>query len=381
MIRGRSLAKPPRTHEPVRLRPTWAEIDLGRLRSNYHAFRRKLTLGTRVLAVVKADAYGHGAARCAKVLEHEGAEWLGVSSVEEGIAVRHAGVRLPILVLGSLYPFESFEACAKFQLTPTIASLEAARRLVESAERHHHHPACHVKLDTGMGRIGVSTPAVLDVLKFLHASKKARLEGLYTHLASAESDPAFTREQLGHFKDAVEAARAAGIPIPLKHAANSQGALRYPESHWDMVRPGLALYGLMDGFAPALSLKSRIVFIKHVPAGTRLGYGGTFTASRPSVIATLPVGYADGVLRALSNRGRVLVGGRPCPIAGSISMDMMMADVTELSSCSVGDEAVLLGGQGGASIGAGETADLLGTIPYEIVTHIAARVPRTYTGE
>ncbi len=359
-------------------RPTWAEIDLSQLRANLRAFRRRLKPGVRVLGVVKADAYGHGAARVARALEDEKADWLGVSSVEEGVAARRAGVRLPVLVLGSLYPFESFDACAAFKLTPTIASLEGARRLVESAERRRYKLACHVKVETGMGRIGVSVAAAAAVLGLLSKSKRVRPEGLYSHLACAESDEAFTRGQLAAFKAAVDAARAAGVEVPLKHLANSQGALRYPESHWDMVRPGLALYGLMPPFEPVLSLKTRLVFLKRVPAGTRLGYGATFTTARPSSIATLPIGYADGVARGLSNRGEALVRGRRCRIVGAISMDMLMVDVTDVPAVAVGDEAVLIGGQGRGRIDASEPARALGTIPYEIATGLAARVPRRY---
>jgi alanine racemase len=357
-------------------RPTWAEIDLGRIRRNASQFKRR-TAPAKLMAVVKANGYGHGAVETARAAEKGGADWLGVSSVEEGIAIREAGLKLPVLILGSLYPFESFQEAAKRGLTVTVASPDAARALEEATGRHRFKLQCHLKLDTGMGRIGMSKSAALQALTALHSSERARVGGVYTHLACADSDEAATKEQLARFKEfCVEA--GASFDLGLRHAANSIGALRYPEARWDLVRPGLALYGLVPGFEPAMSVKTKVVFVKNAAAGAPLGYGATFRTRRASRIATLPIGYADGLPRSLSNRGEVLVGGQRCPIVGSISMDMMLADVTELPSCHVGDEAVVLGEQGGERVTASDLAAWAGTIPYEIVTGISSRVPRRY---
>lgn len=365
------------TAPPKTWRPTWAEVDLGRLSANFRVLRSAVS-PAKVLFVVKAGAYGHGAREVAGLAESLGADWLGVSSLEEGLALREAGIGLPTLILGSLYPFESLAEAARHRLTPTIASAEAARALAESAERWGFETGCHLKLDTGMGRIGMSKAAMLEALDALQGAYRVKADGIYTHLASAETDERGTREQLAQFEAAVSEAAARGHRFLLRHAANSAAAMRYPSARWDMVRPGLALYGLLEPFEPVLSLKTRVIFVKNVPAGARLGYGGTYAASRPSRIATLPIGYADGYPRALSNKGEVLIGGRRCPIAGAISMDMAMADVTDLPSCHVGDEAVLIGAQGDERVTAGELARFCGTIPYEIVTGLAARVPRVY---
>lgn len=379
----------------LRLRPTWAEVDLRRLAANLRRFRARMGPRTRVMFVVKGNAYGHGAAACSRAAEDSGAAaWLGVSSVEEGVALREAGIRLPILVLGSLYPFESFQMAALYGLAPTVASLEAARQIASVARGMAGQPAagsspagtprsrgpiaCHLKLDTGMGRIGVGWPSGMGLARFLAQEPTLRLEGVYTHLADAEGRGAATRLQLRRFRAALADMRRQGIRVPLVHAANSAAALRHPDGRFGMVRPGLAVYGLAPGFEPALALKSRIVFLKSVQAGTPVSYGSTFRTRRPSRLATLPIGYADGYSRALSNKARVLVGGRRCPVVGTVTMDMTMVDVTRVPQARVGDEAVLIGRQGREEVTAGELARLSGTIPYETVTQLAGRVPRVY---
>jgi alanine racemase len=365
---------------PVRAagwRPTWAEVELGRLRRNLAEFRRR-SVPAKLLYVVKANAYGHGLVPVARLAEEAGADWLGVSSVEEGVAVREAGVRLPTLILGSLYPFDSFKEAAARGLTPTVASPEAARELMKRGAQEGYRLACHLKMDSGMGRIGMSKAALLQAVEALRPEGAVRAEGVYTHLSCADSDPERSKDQLAAFADAVAAAEAVHGRFAWRHAANSAAALRYPESRWDLVRPGLALYGLLPGFEPALSLKTRVVFVKNVPAGARIGYGASWKAKRPSRIATLPVGYADGYPRRLSNKAEVLLGGRRCPVAGMVSMDMLTVDATQLEQCHVGDEAVLLGRQGSEEVDAAELAERAGTIPYEIVTGISARVPRVH---
>jgi alanine racemase len=281
-------------------------------------------------------------------------------------------------VLGSLYPFESFVEAINAGLSLTISSLQGARQAAAASRRLRKKAVCHVKLETGMGRIGARKPAVLKIFEELNASKTAVAEGLYTHLSSADSDPSFSALQLDYFRQAAEELEGAGVPVLIKHAANSFAALNYPQSRFDMVRVGLAAYGCMKGFKPALTLKTRIVFIKTVRSGTYISYNKSFRARRPMTIATLPVGYGDGYLRALSNKAEVLVGGRCCRVIGNVTMDMLMIDVTEVKEAAVGSEAVLIGRQGSEEITASELAAKARTIPYEITTLISSRVPRVY---
>ncbi|MFH1725104.1 MAG: alanine racemase [Elusimicrobiota bacterium] len=373
---------------PRLYRPTWAEVDLDRLVSNLRRLRARMPARTGIMLVVKADGYGHGAVEVARAARSSGTvSWLGVSSVEEGAVLREAGLRGPILILGSLYPFASTLAAVRYGLTPTVASLEGARRIVRAEsrlsrpERRRLPLPCHLKIDTGMGRIGVRWPAGREVVEYLGRSSGVRLEGVYTHLARAESDPAATRRQLALFRRAVEDLERAGQRVRLRHAANSAAALGFPESRWDLIRPGLAAYGLCGGFQPVLSLKTRIVFIKNVRAGTPISYGALYRTRRASLIATLPIGYGDGLPRLLSTGPRrcsVIVRGRRCRVVGAITMDMMMADVTAAPGVKVGDEAVITGRSGREEVTAGELAAAASTIPYEIVTGLSARVPRVY---
>jgi alanine racemase len=357
-------------------RPTWAEVDLGALTRNLKRIRSRMP-GVKVMFVVKANAYGHDAALCARAAEKaRAADWLGVSSVEEGVALRDAGLKLPILVLGSLYPFESALAAAAYDLTPIVASLESGRRLAEVAKRLRRTIDVHVKVDTGMGRIGVRPEATYPLILALKSLPGVRVQGLYTHLACAESDPSFTSLQLKSFRRVVSELSHRGLRPPLVHAANSAGALRYPAARWDMVRPGLAAYGLYEGFEPVLTLKSKIVFLKTIPKGAAVSYGSTWRAKRPTRVATLPVGYGDGYARSYSNKASVLVGGRRCPVIGRVTMDQVMTDVTDVPRTAVGDDAVLIGRQGRAEIGALELSRLCATIPYETVTALSSRVPR-----
>lgn len=360
-------------------RPTWAEVDLGALTRNLSRIRTKMPKGTKIMFVVKANAYGHDAALCARAAEKaRAADWLGVSSVEEGIALRDAGAKLPVLILGSLYPFESVLAAVAHDLTPVVASLESAKRLAEVAQKLKRRVDCHVKVDTGMGRIGASPEAALGIVRHLAGVKSVRVQGIYTHLASAENDAAFTAGQLSRFRQVVNKLTHEGLRPPLVHAANSAGALKRPASRFDLVRPGLAAYGLFEGFGfePVLALKSKIVFLKTVPKGSTVSYGATWRTRRPTRIATLPIGYGDGYSRALSNRADVLVGGRRCPVVGRVTMDQVMVDVTSVARTRVGDDVVLIGRQGRSEIAARELARLCGTIPYETATSLSSRVPR-----
>ncbi|MDX6768407.1 MAG: alanine racemase [Elusimicrobiota bacterium] len=357
-------------------RPTWAEIDAAALVSNLRKLRRKAG-AAKVMFVVKANAYGHDAALCASAAEKaRAADWLGVSSVEEGVALREAGVRLPVLVLGSLYPFESVLAAVAYGLTPMVASLDAAKRVAEAALRLKRRVDCHVKVDTGMGRVGAGREAAVGIVRHLASLGVVRVSGLFTHLASAESDRAFTRRQLAQFKGVVATLSRDGLRPPLVHAANSAALLRHPESRFDLVRPGLAAYGLMDGFEPVLSLKTKVVFLKTVPKGATVSYGATWRARRASRVATLPVGYGDGYSRSLSNKGEALIAGRRCPVIGRVTMDQTMVDATGVPEARVGADVTLIGRQGEQLIQAAELARLCGTITYETVTALSARVPR-----
>ncbi|MEI7527525.1 MAG: alanine racemase [Elusimicrobiota bacterium] len=363
--------------DPI-FRPTRAEVRLGAVRKNLQKIQAAAG-AARVLFVVKANAYGHGAAALSGLAEREDLAWgFGVSSVEEGLALRAAGIKKPVLVLGSLYPFESFVEAINAGLTVTIASLDAARQVKEAAARLGKKAVCHIKLETGMGRIGARKPSVLKIYDELSGSGDVSVEGLYTHLSSADTDPGYTGQQLCIFNETAAELEARGARGLALHAANSSAALNFPVSRLDMVRCGIAAYGLAEGFAPALSLRTRIVFIKNVREGAYVSYDRSFRAGRPMRIATIPAGYGDGYLRRFSNRADILVGGLRCRVLGNVTMDMVMADVTAVGDAAVGSEAVLLGRQGGEEITARELAGLAETITYEIVTLITARVPRIY---
>lgn len=361
------------------LRPTVAEIRLSAVRNNLRKLA-KTAAPARLLFVVKANAYGHGAAELAALAEREGLCWgFGVSSVEEGLALREAGIKSPVLVLGSLYPFESFVEAIGAGLTVTIASLDAARQVIEAARKLGRKASCHIKLETGMGRIGARKPSVLKIYDELAASGDVSAEGLYTHLSSADSDPDYTGRQLAIFSETAAELEQRGARGLMLHAANSAGTLGYPVSRMDLVRCGIAAYGLADGFEPALTLRTRIVFIKNVREGAFISYNKSFRADRNMKIATIPAGYGDGYLRRFSNKADVLIDGRRCRVLGNVTMDMTMVDVTGVKDAAVGSEAVLLGRQGGEEVTAAELAGLAGTITYEIVTLITGRVPRVYT--
>ncbi len=360
------------------LRPTLAEIRLSAVRGNLKKLK-SMAAPARLLFVVKANAYGHGALELARLAEREGLAWgFGVSSVEEGLALRAAGIAGPVLVLGSLYPFESFVEAINAGLLVTIASLDAARQVIEAARKLGVTASCHIKLETGMGRIGARKPAVLKIYDELSSSGAVSVAGLYTHLSSADTDPDYTSAQLSIFRETAAELAARGARGLLLHTANSCAALTRPDSRLDLVRCGIAAYGLAEGFAPVMSLKSSIVFIKNVREGAYISYNKSFRADRPMKIATIPVGYGDGYIRRFSNKADVLIGGTRCRVLGNVTMDMTMADVTAVKDAAVGSEAVLLGRQGAQEVTAQELAGLAGTITYEIVTLISARVPRVY---
>lgn len=375
-------------------RPTWAEISLSALTENYLILKRHLaatgkpTPPTLLMAVVKANAYGHGAVECARALASNGADWFGVALVEEGIELRKAGITQPVFCLGGFWRTQG-ELILEHELTPALFRMDLAEELNECAKAAGRVANFHLKVDTGMGRLGVPLGELVDFARGLLMFDHIRLDGVMTHFSdadSAESD--CTEQQIRLFDKAVLALREIGFQPNWFHLANSAGLHAYPQAHGNLARAGAAMYGLVRDvlsprqaalpLKPVMSLHSRIVLLKTVPPGTSLGYGSTFTTTRESRIATLPIGYADGYRRALSNTGRVILRGCLAPVVGRVSMDLTIIDVTDVPGVQLGDEAVLMGEQGGLTISAEDLAEQAATISYEIVTGVSTRVPRQY---
>jgi len=369
------------------MRETRAEIDLGAIRENVLLACRLAGPAAQVMAVVKADAYGHGAAPVARTALAAGATWLGVAVPEEAVVLREAGIRSRILVLGPIAP-EQAELVVDHGLDQCVSDPAQADALDRMARRRGRVVSLHLKVDTGMGRVGLPPREVRPAADHLARLPAIRLAGLMTHFADADADdPAFTQEQMARFEAAAQALREAGIADSLRHAANSAALLSHSASRLDMVRPGILLYGCPPrrgrrpadpALRPALRLRTSITQVKDVRAGDSVSYGRTFVASRDVRIATIPIGYADGLPRLLSNRGQALVRGRRASLVGRVCMDMTMVDVTALPEVRAGDEAVLIGRQGDEEITADEVAELAGTISYEILCRIGPRVPRIY---
>lgn len=363
-------------------RPTWARIDLDAIALNVQ--RLRAIAGTPLMAVLKADAYGHGAVRVARTAIANGAAALAVATLGEARLLREADITAPILVLGYTPPWQAREAVL-LGVACTVFDLDTAQALAEAASALQRPAAVHVKVDTGMARLGLSPD---DAGPFLHALRAEaaglHIEGLYTHFATADSaDETFAQRQLQRFNALLAAITAAGLRPPLVHAANSAALLRFPAARFDMVRPGIACYGLDPGpetplpagFRPALSFHTEVAQVKQHPSGTPISYGGDFVTCRPAIIATIPVGYADGMRRAPPWR-TVLVRGQRAPVVGRICMDYAMVDITEIAGVKRGDPVVLIGAQGDERIGADEVAAWLGTSSYEVMTAILPRVPR-----
>lgn len=373
-------------------RPTRADIDLDNLAFNFHSVKNFVGDGLKYMAVVKADAYGHGSVPCAKRLEAEGVDWFGVALPEEGVELRRAGITKLILSLGGFWPGQE-HILFSHRLTPVIFQIENARRLNEAAEQRGSVINIHVKIDTGMGRIGVPAGSVESFVREMLQFKHLRVEGLMTHFAAADcpEEVDFTNGQISAFEKACRIFKEAGINPSYFDMANSPASIAYPRSHGNMVRLGGVLYGLgrdvlpsgidKPELRPVMSLYSKIAYLKHVPAGETLGYGRTFETRRESLIATVPIGYQDGYRRSLSNNGTVIVRGRPAPIVGRISMDWTIVDVTEIDSVAEGDEVILIGRSGESAILAEDLAAASDTISYEITCSIDRRVPRRYLPE
>jgi alanine racemase len=368
---------------------SWAEIRLADIAYNIAQLRRCIGDDTLFMAVVKADGYGHGAYRVAQTAIDAGARWLGVAIAEEGVELRDKGIDAPILVLGGIMPYEAEEVVAS-GLCQTVFTLDVAKALSDASAKQGKNADVHIKVDTGMGRVGVRPGIELEqLIEGLLKLPGINITGMFTHFAESDAcDKAFTGGQISLFRQAVNQAESMGVGPLILHAANSAAIMDYSDARFNMVRGGISIYGYYPSneidnpqkidLKPALSWKARVVYVKDVPAGTPISYGRTFTTQRPSKIATISAGYADGYRRQLSNKGCVLIRGSRAPVIGRVCMDQFMVDVTDIPGVAAGDEVVLIGGQGNETITADELAELCDTISYEILTSIGPRVPRIY---
>ena len=369
------------------LHTTQATVDLAALVHNLSQIRERLSHGCSILAVVKANAYGHGAIDISRALVGAGVTRLAVASVQEGVALRQAGINADILVLVDLFD-KHIEELLAYRLTPVITEQRLLPALAKAAESLSQPFPIHIKVDTGMGRLGCSPSELASLFNALSQWRSLRLEGFMTHLADSDGDDSsHTEQQLKTFRGLLEQVEQRGITVPFVHVANSAAIVRYPQSHFSLVRPGIMLYGyhtLPDSvpcpeLRPVLSLHTTVMQLRTIKPGETVSYNRTFVAKRPSTIAVLPVGYADGYSRQLSNKGFALVGGKRAPIVGLICMDMTMVDVTGSPSVHVGDGVTLIGRQGQDAIWADEIAGWTGTIPYETLCAIGPRIPRVYS--
>ncbi len=370
------------------MRPTYAEIDLAAIRHNIRQFRAAVGPSVRLMAVVKANAYGHGAVKVSRAALEAGADCLAVAIPEEGAELRAAGLAVPILVLGLTLP-EQAKLVVEHHLMPAVATKDSIRALAAAARDQGRRCQIALKVDTGMGRIGVFPSQIEDFRQYIKASPGVELIGVFTHLATADAaDKTYANRQLEIFKKAVDSLTAQ-VKLTYISAANSATLIDLPQGRFNTVRPGIILYGLPPShemqrsldLRPAMQFKTRIAYIKEVPAGTAVSYGCTFRTERTSFLATLPVGYADGYSRHLSNKAAVLIGGKRRPVVGRVCMDQIIVDLGPEGDATVGDEAVLFGRQGGGEITLTELADLAGTINYELACAVSARVPRLYVNE
>jgi alanine racemase len=371
---------------PPLLRRAWVDVDLEALRRNFGKLAAHVA-PAKILAVVKADAYGHGAVAVARTLEPLGVSGFGVATLEEGIELREAGISAPILALSPV-PDEGFELLEKHRLIPVLSSLHQLRALRARANKGGDSLALHLKVDTGMTRLGLDPSEAEEALALIAATPNLRIEGVMSHLAEAEMpESRANAAQLSSFTELLSrmsAARGGGL---VRHLANSAGALHQPASRFDLVRLGLALYGYDSAdrgaagleLEPVMSVEAEVVQVRDVDAGARVGYGGRFEATRPTRIAIVPLGYADGYSWRLGTRAQALVRGRRVPVAGSVSMDLVALDVGP-GGAEVGDRVTLLGAQGGERIGVFELAAHVGTVPYQLLCLFGLRLPRRYSG-
>ena len=368
--------------QKIGYRPTWAEVNLKSLAYNLGRIKKTLSAKTLILATIKADGYGHGLIPVAKKLTACKVDYFGVASIDEGIKLRAAGIKDPILILGLILK-EDVKVLFQYKLTPTICSYDQALELDRCGRGLGQKIKVHIKVDTGMGRIGVVWQEAKKLICGIASLGSVKIEGLFTHFALADTDEKFTGQQINLLNELRSQLEIEGLRIPLVHAANSMGLLAFRNSHFNMVRPGLVLYGLYPKqtlnikLKPVLSLKTKVIYVKRVFKGCGISYGHSYVADKKTTIVTLPLGYGDGYPRNLSNIGPVLIKGRRFKISGRICMDQIMVDVGDLK-VRIGDEAVLIGAQGQSRITAEELADISGTIPYEIVCGLGSRIPRVY---
>ncbi len=368
---------------------TWAEINLDALAHNMRVTRRLTVPTAKVLAVVKADGYGHGAVHAAKTVLENGADYLAVACVDEATELRHAGIVAPILILGYTAP-DNMDAVVKYDITQTVYDTDYAVKLSEIAACCGKTAKIHIKLDTGMNRIGfpADSTETISNIKAINNLKNIEIEGLFTHFAKAdESDDSYTRMQFEKFCSCTDALEKEGVSIPLKHVCNSAGIIKFPDMHLDMVRAGIMIYGLEPSsevdiknldLRPVMCIKTKIIRIQYIRKGQKISYGGTFTAPADMKIATLAIGYADGYPRLLSNKSKVIAGRKYADIVGRICMDQCMADVTGVNNIDVGDVAVVMGCDADKEVSCKFLADTVGTIGYEIVCMVSRRIPRVY---
>jgi len=379
--------------------PIWAEIDLEAIARNCRLVQGLISPATRFMAVVKANAYGHGSVPVGQTALRNGADSLGVARLDEAVQLRKAGIQVPILIFG-LTPVSCLPTLLDYDLLPTMASHSMAQAFSERASRLGVLLPVHLKIDTGMGRLGINAVPHPDEKSPFHLSAQRQIqevcrlpglkfEGIYTHMAQADADDtAHATTQITCFTSLLQTLAKQGLEFPLRHMANSAGVLRLPDSHLDLVRPGLMLYGLSprpedqlvtQPLCPAMTLKTRVVHTKKVAPGYKISYGSTFTTEKETTIATISVGYADGFFRIQSNAGYMLIHGKRARIAGRICMDQTMLDVGHIAKVSPGDEVVIFGRQGTEFLSVDEAARRTGTINYEIVSTLMGRVPRIYT--
>lgn len=372
----------------------WAEIDLDALSQNYHNIRGLLTPGCKYLAIVKADGYGHGAGTVAAHLQKEGADWFGVATLEEGLRLRKGGIIRPILVLGYTDPAAA-PVLACNTITQTLFSEEYALQLAAEAKKTNCRVDCHVKIDTGMCRLGfeAEAPETVPVITALAKESNLHITGIFTHFSvaddSSENSKDFTHLQFIRFARVCNLLKDAGVDVGLRHCCNSAGSLLHPEYHLDMCRIGISQYGLdpdpcIKGVLPmhpAMSLYAVVTMVKEIAAGATVSYGRTYTAPSPRRVATVPIGYADGYSRALSNSAFMIIHGKKAPVIGRVCMDQLMVDVSDIPETRAGDRVTVVGTDGGCTVTFDDLAALIGTINYEVICGISKRVPRLIKGE
>lgn len=363
-------------------RPTWAESDLRAIISNIKAVRKIVGREVKYLLPVKANAYGHGMISVAKEASASGVEFLGVATIDEALTLRQAGITSPILILGLSF-VDQIPAIVKNNITATVATKEFVNALNREALKQNKRATVHLKVDTGMGRIGVRYKDALDMCRFIAGKKNIFFEGIFTHFPVSDEDLDFSYFQLDRFDEVLDALRDSGICPPIIHSANSAASIRIPRSRYNMIRPGLISYGYypcedirsLIKLRPAISLKSKIVFVKEIEKGQSVSYGRTFIAKKKSLIATLPIGYEDGLNRKFSNNMEVLIRGKRVPLVGRITMDQCMIDVSGIGDVKIGEEVVIIGKQKDGFVSVEELAKRINTISYEITCMIASRVP------